>query len=360
MAKVLLFADAHIHTHKNSLRRLQHCLDALKWVFQTAVDRGIKDVIFLGDLFQDREKIQVLTYQRTYEIINKYAGGDSPKINLSLLVGNHDMWYADKTDISSVYPFGSITSVDIIHKCCTRTIGGLDIDFLPFTLNPIEAIQDFKATPTAKPSPVLCGHIALDGAKLNSFYQADVSVEYDGDMVKVGSDKFQSWQRVFLGHYHGEQRIGQVEYVGSTLELNYAEAFQEKHIIVLDTETLETEYIKNTFSPRHLIIKEDDLHKYDLNNAFLRLIPSDISAADLMDMQKQLMEDNSILTFEFSSKPGKDDEDTKKHIEDIKSILSQDQEEMLAQYAKAVGYGDLEYDKLIKIGVEFCQKSQIE
>ena len=128
----------------------------------------------------------------------------------------------------------------------------------------------------------------------------------------------------------------------------------------MDTETLETEYIKNTFSPRHLIVKENQLDEYDLNNVFLKLIPLDISAADLVDMKKQLMEDHAILTFEFASPPSSEDEETKQHIEDIKNILAQEQDEMLAQYAKAVGHGDLEYDRLIKIGVELCQQSQME
>ena len=46
MPKILLFADAHVHTHKNSLRRLQQCLDALKWAFQIAADREIELVSF--------------------------------------------------------------------------------------------------------------------------------------------------------------------------------------------------------------------------------------------------------------------------------------------------------------------------
>ena len=357
MSKILLFSDAHIHSHKNSQRRLQHCLEALEWVFKIAIDNNIDDVVFLGDLFQDREKIQVLPYQLTYEIINKYCGKNGLNINLYLLVGNHDMWFADKSDISSVYPFGSIENVRVISKCETLNIAGLNIDFLPFTLNPPKSLQIFKNR-----SPVLCGHIALDGAQLNTFFktQADVSVEYDGDMVKVDSTLLKDWQRVFLGHYHGEQRIGHVEYIGSPLQLNFAEAFQKKHIIILDTEDLSTEYVENTFSPRHLILTEDQVPQYDLNNVFLRLQPKDINSTDLVELKKSIVENNNILTFELSSSISDEDMEETKEVLQESTLLLNHNNDMLEEYMKAFGTNGLYNTRLLEIGRMLCSKSQME
>jgi len=359
MPSILLASDLHIHTHKNSLKRLQHCLDVLKWIFETAVERGIPNIIFLGDLFQDREKIQVLPYQRTYEVISKYCCGPLPLVDLYILIGNHDMWFANKTDISSIYPLGAMPGVHVIRRPLTTKIAGLDIDFLPFTLNPLKSLEEF----TDSYSPILCGHLSLDGAQLNTFYktQADVSVEYDGDMVKVNSDKFTKWQTVFLGHYHGEQRIGHVEYVGSPLQLNFAEAFQQKHIIVLNTETLEREYIVNDFSPRHLIISEEQLNKFNLNNTFVRLTCKDLGSSDLVDMRDQLMEEHNILSLELTPPKSDEDKDTKSDIADAQDILVQDREEMLVQYMNAVNIPEeLEFDKMLMIGKDICQKSQME
>lgn len=358
MAQILLCSDIHIHTHKNSLRRLQHCLDTLEWIFQTAVERDIDDVVFLGDLFQDRMKIQVLPYQRTYEIIEKYCGRN-PKLNFHVLVGNHDMWYSNKTDISSVYPLGSIAGVHIINSCESRNIGGINIDFLPYTLNPLESLKSFALGN----SDILCGHISLDGAQLNTFYktQADVSVEYDGDMVKVDADKFSPWKKVFLGHYHGEQRIKHVEYVGSPLQLNFAEAFQQKHIVILNTETFEQEYVINDFSPKHLIISEDEVDKYDLDNTFVKIIPKDITAADLAEMRNDLMESNEILTLEFSAPKVAKDDNTKNNIEDAQNVFAHGTEEMLEAYIKAVGVPEeLDFDILLETGKILCQESQVE
>jgi len=357
LAKILLTGDLHVHPHKHSLYRLQDCLDAFKWVFRTALKEGIKSVIFLGDLFQDRERIQVLPYQRTYEIIKEYVEGES--LDLYLLIGNHDMWFADKRDVSSVYPLGSVPGVHIINRCETINIEGLDIDFLPFALNPLKSLEGFAGTR----SRVLCGHSALDGAELNTLYkiQADVSVEYDGDMVKMDAKKFTAWERVFLGHYHGEQRIGHIEYVGSPLQINFAEAFQQKHLLTLDPETLETDYIINTFSPRHLILKEEELDYYDLKNTFVKLEPKDISATNLVDLKKNLVEEREVLTVEFASPKGQDDHEIKAKIEDVENMLMKDREEMLEQYLRAQKIPEeLDFDKLLEIGKSICEESQIE
>jgi len=359
MAKVLLTGDIHVAAHKDSLRRLQHCLDALKWVFETALEKEAHHIIFLGDLFQDREKIQVLPYQRTYEIIKKYVGEEGSPLKLHMLIGNHDMWFADKLDISSIIPLGSIPNVNIITKCETINIEGLDIDFLPFTLNPLDELEHFAYSQ----SPVLCGHIALHGAQLNTFYKthADVSVEYEGDMVNVDAEKFRPWRRVFLGHYHAAQRIDNIEYVGSPLEINFAEAFQEKHLVLLDTETLETDYVINDFSPKHLIVKESELETFDLDNTFIKLEPKDISATNLVDLKKDLMESHNILTFEFSSPKGKEDVKTRHKIEDVQRIVACGQEEMLEEYIKEKGVPKgLDFDKLLATLKNICEKSQVE
>ena len=135
MSKVLIFGDVHCYPHKRSSERLQHCIDALDWVFSTAIERQIENVIFLGDLFHDRQKIDLLTYQKTYEVFEKYlinmaretidGGGHSrrtPPFKIYLLLGNHDLWHYTKWDVSSVTPLRAINGVNIVDKPSTWPI----------------------------------------------------------------------------------------------------------------------------------------------------------------------------------------------------------------------------------------------
>ena len=349
MSKVLLFADAHVHTHKKSFDRLKDCLTALDWVFETAKQRKIKNIIFAGDLFQDRQKIEVVTYSSTFDVLLKHCDGS---INLWLLLGNHDLWYHDKWDISSVIPFSALPNVTVINKACSLTIDDTNVDFLPYTSNPIDYLKDFKKS--KKGLRTLIGHLAVHGAELNTLYHslADVVLEHDGDMVKVGPELFKPWDKVFLGHYHGAQQIENIEYIGSPLQLTFGEAFQEKHIIVYDLKTGDQEYIINDFSPKHLILSEGEIDKHDVQNNFVRLNVANAKSIDLLDLKKDIQE-KKPTTLEIVQRPKKE---TKQVVSDAKAILNKE-DEMLEVYVKEVDTGDMHKPHLLDIGKFICSKA---
>jgi DNA repair exonuclease SbcCD nuclease subunit len=354
MSKILLFSDIHIHMHKNQFSRLEDCLRALEWVFETALARKIKTIVFGGDLFQDRNKIHVISYEKTFKLINKYCGdGD---LNLCVLVGNHDMWYSDKWDVSSVGPLTAIKNVQVINQPCSLTLEDCTIDFLPYTRNPIEDINNHFQSK----NDILISHCSVDGAKLNTFFntKAEISVEYEGDMVKVDTNAFKGWKRVFLGHYHAAQKLNDVvEYIGSPLELNFGEAFQEKHIIVFDTETLDTEYVLNDFSPKHLIIKEDDIENYDIGGNFVQIMVNDVTSTNIIDMKKSI-KDKGCCTVEFREKTQKKEELTDEDKKEIKNKLDFSSGDILEKWIKAKGHGKLEFDKLLAIGQDVVRRAQ--
>ena len=101
-----------------------------------------------------------------------------------------------------------------------------------------------------------------------------------------------------------------VEYIGSPLELDFSEAFQQKHIIVLDTKTLDTEYVINDFSPKHLIIKESELDQYDLTGNFVKVIVDDITSTDIIDMKNKSVKEKKCATIQFEAKSSKKEDKT--------------------------------------------------
>jgi DNA repair exonuclease SbcCD nuclease subunit len=351
--KILIFSDIHIHPHKKSVERLDDCIKVLDWVFETAKSKKIKDIIFLGDLFHDRQKIDVLTYQKTFEVFEKHLL--SNKINLYLLLGNHDLWHHQKWDVSSVNPLRNLPGVSVINEPCVRQISDDYLfGFLPYTHDPIEDIKkiekEWKSVCKEKDinPPKICGaHIAVDGALWNLKYgtTAEVAIEHDGDMVKVGPSIFSKWSKVFLGHYHAEQKLTEnVEYVGSPLQLSFGEAFQDKHILIYDLEKDSSEYVKNEFSPKHYIINENELENYELEGNFIRLEVQDISSSSMAEIRKNLVEDKKVATMEIKQFIKKEEH----IISDAKSILYKE-DEMIEKYVEQVNV-ELEKEKLINIG----------
>lgn len=360
MSKVLLWSDNHVHMHKNQLSRLEDCLTALRWVFETAIDRGINTLIFAGDLFQDRQKIHVISYEKTFRLIREFCD-THPELKLFLLVGNHDMWYNERWDVSSVAPLEAIHNVKVIAQPQAVEITyDCTMDFLPYTKNPVEDVQ----THFIKKNRVLISHVALDGAQLNSMYntKAEISVEFEGDMVKVDLNTFEGWERVFLGHYHSAQKMNDVvEYIGSPLELNFGEAHCEKHIIVLDTDTLEVDYVVNDFSPKHLIIKESQIDNYDLEGNFVQIIVDDITATDIIDLRKNVLKGRGVATLDFKEKKVKKEDTPKSEVQQLLSNLAlgvDSGDSILERWATAHGHDKLDLTKLLTIGNDILRRSQ--
>jgi len=348
MSKVIIFSDIHIHPHKRRNERLEDCLNVLEWVFEKAKELGIKDILFGGDLFHDRQKIDVYTYQRTFEIFYKRL--NTKDFCLHLVLGNHDLWFNEETSISSVSPLRSLPNIVIIDKPTRMQIAGSWWDFMPFTHDPIEALKTLSVQ--AGKQEYCLGHLAIDGAILHGTSISDVAIEHDGEMVKISPTLFRDYKKVFLGHYHATQKLDpNVEYVGSPLELSFGEAFQQKHIIVLDCATGSQEYIINNFSPKHIVVNSDEVENYDLNKNFVRVVVDDISATDLLDMRKQIVKDKNLGSLEVRQKKKKMDENV---VIDAKSIILRE-DEMLQQYVDIVGCGELDREKLISVGKQICE-----
>lgn len=338
MPKALLFTDLHIHSHKDSVDRLQDCLKILNWVFEQATENKVDHVLFLGDLFHDRSKIDVLVYLRTFEAFMQNMISNKPAFDMWLLIGNHDMYHKEKWDVNSVKPLTAIPNVHIVAEPSTINIGGLDIDFCPHTENPIRELEKLKKGRSKESLRLLLGHMAVHGAKLNKLYgtKSDVLVEYDNDMVAVGVECFTGWEQVFLGHYHGAQELNEhVEYIGSPLQLTFGEAFEDKHIVILDLETLEKKYINNTFSPKHYILPPSEIQSYDLKDNFVRIVMDGMSAKELVDLRKEIVDKHHVASLDFKQKERKVEEE-QAMIEDAKSIMD-NEEEMVESYMKNKG-----------------------
>jgi DNA repair exonuclease SbcCD nuclease subunit len=359
--KILIFSDIHIHPHKKSSERLDHCLEALDWVFKVARQRRISNVVFLGDLFHDRQKIDVLTYQRTFEILNRHLSGG--EFNLTLLLGNHDLWHNERLDVSSVNPLRTLPGVKVVDSPSVHEISDGTEDFLmgflPYTHSPVEDLakveKEWKSKAKEDDLKILGGHIAVDGATWNVRHGtlSDVSVEHEGDMIRVGPEIFRRWQRVFLGHYHAAQKMGDsVEYVGSPLQLSFGEADQKKHILVYDTLSDSSEYVENDFSPRHLIVDEEQIGKSDLRGHFVRLEVESLSSSHINKIRDDLVNEMGVSTLEIKQRPVNESH----VIADAKSIIK-NEDQMIERYVEQAAPEGLDRDTLIKIGTEICRSA---
>jgi hypothetical protein len=135
------------------------------------------------------------------------------------------------------------------------------------------------------------------------------------------------------------------------LQLSFGEAFQHKHIVVFDTETSEKEYVRNTFSPQHFIVPANEVYKYSLKNNFIRVMVDDLSAAEVVEMRRNLIE-KDVGTVEMKQKPVILQEANK--IEMSKTLLLKTNE-MLNKYLESIDLDGLEKKKLLELGKSICE-----
>jgi hypothetical protein len=177
-------------------------------------------------------------------------------------------------------------------------------------------------------------------------------------MIPVDAAVFDDWQMTLLGHYHGSQMVSdKVEYVGSPLELTFGEAFQEKHLIVLDLDTLEKKYIVNDFSPKHLIVTPKDIQdeNYNLNGNFVRLTVDSMTTKELIDLKRTISQNHSVLSLDTKQKERRVEED-QTVIQNAQAILL-DIEQMLEKHMTERGVPTgLDDKKLLTIGKRCLEK----
>lgn len=351
MARILLFSDIHVHPHKRKAERLHDCLKALDWVFSVAVKEQVDAVLFGGDLLHERQKIDSLTYTEVFKILESHS---NHKFKTWLLLGNHDMWFSNNWNVNSIYPFGALNNFETVTETKELKICDSVWHFIPYTHNPLEELEKLPRNNVA--NIYLLGHLSIDGAKLNSAGSiADVSVEHDGDMIKMDRKAFKEYKHSFFGHYHGAQKLSSnMEYIGSPLQLSFGEAGEEKHVIILDTSNNTKVYIKNDFSPKHHYINQSELHKFtkqELERSFVTLIADlDVSSLDKKEIESKI-EELGIDTIKIRQKPREINEHV---LDDAKAILS-DEDKLIERYVQQVNPEGLDRDILVSLGQSITQ-----
>ena len=201
--------------------------------FPTLKERGITNVIHLGDMFDRRKYINYLTLRncRKYFFDPMLELG----IKLDVIVGNHDVFYKNTNDINSpgllLQQYSNLSAYD---RPVELTYDGLDILMLPWicTDNYEDSMSIIRDTSAA----VCFGHLELAGFQM-----------YRGQVNDHGFDSkiFGRFDLVCTGHFHHRSSSGNIHYLGNPYELTWADYEDPRGFHIFDTETRELEFIVN-------------------------------------------------------------------------------------------------------------------
>jgi DNA repair exonuclease SbcCD nuclease subunit len=233
--EVALLSDVHWGKSRDSDLKINTLNTYFDWYINILKERNIKVVLFLGDWFDNRNNISVKTLNQAYDTLKRFSDDG---IKVYMIIGNHDSHLKNSIAVNSVKLYGDIKNIypieDLTEVYFTEGKRGL--------LCPWDTFERAQGT-----YDVLFGHFDFDGAYLkDSVHHSNCSMTSILERAPLA----------FSGHFHlrntYNHKQGKLITVGCPVELDWGDAGNEKGVYILNTTTLDYEFIPNTFSPKHV------------------------------------------------------------------------------------------------------------
>ena len=231
----------------NFSARLENCIRSINWFEKTSEIYGCDAEVFLGDVFDsamlDDETITALNYINWNKL---------PKM---AIVGNHESSSADLS-YSSLNILAGLTNFTIYSQATVVDEANTQLCFLPYILErdrqPIDTYLGAKTT-----KKIIFSHNDINGIQLGPITS---KTGFTIEEIEANCDLF------INGHLHNGQKItDKIINLGVLTGKDFGEdATRYAHnIIILDTDTLEYQYVENPFAFN--FYKIEVLKKQDLN-----------------------------------------------------------------------------------------------
>jgi len=238
--KICCISDFHFGVHQDNSIWHNISLNFIKDLKQKLINMNIKDIVICGDVNNDRNEISL----NTMFIINK-AFKMLKDFNIFILVGNHDAYYRDRSDINSLSLLDGWDNINVYDTITTINEFDQTITFCPWATE-LEKIPK---------SDVLFGHFGITGFKMS---KGKICAEGLNSYDILGKSSL-----IISGHFHLREerkyKDGTILYLGSPYELNWGESGGKKGFYILDLISKTYEFIENTNSPKHKKIRLSEL-----------------------------------------------------------------------------------------------------
>ena len=229
---------------------------------------NIKTCIHLGDVM-DRRKF--VSYKTAKDFRERFILPFSQlKINLHMLVGNHDTFYKNTNDVNSLQELvdGKFRNIKVYPEAQEVEFDGCKILFMPW-INSQNYIYSMGMIDETK-AQICMGHLDINGFKMNK--TAIVS--------EHGYDKttFRKFDTVMSGHFHHKSDDGQIFYLGTPYEIYWNDYDDPKGFHIFDTETRQLERVINPLTIFDKIYYDDTTTNYEnvnveqYKNKFIKVV----------------------------------------------------------------------------------------
>ena len=328
LKKILMFTDIHFGKKNNSIVHNQDCLDFIDFAIGIVKkDPTIDAIAFLGDWFENRNAINVMTLDYANEAADKL---DALGLPVFFDIGNHDLYHRHSRAVYSPKPFKDKKNFIVVDHFLK--VNG-DMLFVPFLFHE-EYPQMVQFNGNTK---YAFGHFEFKNFVLTG----------TSNIMEKGPEHtmFEDFTYIFSGHYHKRQIKDNTIYIGNTFPMDYGDAGDSRRgVCILDTETDDVKFIDWKECPKYFRVNLSTLlegnwtppeHSRVTCNKDL-----DITYTEVQGLKEEFMKGFNLREFKIEE-----------NVQEKKDSISGDTAELDIDALDSVGLNST-IQKLIESGVQ--------
>lgn len=333
--KILVYTDCHWSTTSSIVRergedyslRLENLIKSVNWAEKLSITEKVNLVVCCGDFF-DRSTIN----SEELSALTKVEWNRN--VNHIMLVGNHEMWSNDlKLSTANIFKFLGFFVADSPYT--EKTKFG-ELCFIPY-VDSTKSITDYVSA-EYKGKRIIFSHNDISGIQMGKF------VSKNGFNIP----DIESCCDLFInGHLHnGEKVSNKIINVGNLTGQNFGEnAFIYKHgVIIIDTDTLEYEFVENPFALNFYKIKYDSFST--VKDSIVNGVITIYCKEDLVNKCKEDLENNKNIVL-FKIVPEREKQEPVNNVIEIRD--DDHLEQFRAYIASEIGLSDIVNQELLEV-----------
>ena len=250
--KIAVFTDIHWGKSRDSMLKLKLAADFVDFFILESKARGANVALFMGDWFDNRSSLNVLTLNYAKDALEKLGKAFESVI---MVVGNHDTYFRERSEINSVEQYKNIPNVTVIKDPTLLKFKHSKKTMLlcPWHWEKAHIVTDEQPNYAA-------GHFEVNGV-----YLAGSTVFTSSSAPDTNSIAAIAKDLVLSGHFHIRKEYpckdGRLMMVGSPLQLDWGDYGNEKGFYVLEPAEGTLDFVHNTVSPTYVKLSWKQLNE---------------------------------------------------------------------------------------------------
>jgi len=264
---IALITDQHLDGRKGSLVFWEYFKKFYDEIFFPTLEReGIKQIIDLGDTFDNRKSIDFNVWNRIRK--HYFDRLRDSGIFVHMILGNHCTYYKNTNEINSPeLLLQEYDNIEIYSKPETVMIEGTKILMLPWINS-----QNYEETMTwinDTSAEIAMGHLELNGFEVTPGMKMDHGMD---------PSIFKKFKQVFSGHYHHKSSRGNITYLGNPYQMFWNDYKDERGFHLYEPTTNKLKRVKNPYEIFQKIYYNDStdsslsINPSEYSNSFVKII----------------------------------------------------------------------------------------